>query len=124
MAYPSHKPTSRNFTAGDYSFKTFKSQSGKEVRILYGDKRTGMTLDLSYENIADTAADDFVAHYDEVKGGFVTFTLPSEFRTGWSGTASAIDVPTGNNWRYESPPSITAVRPGISSVTVKLLGVL
>ena len=124
MAYPSLKPTSRNFSAGDYSYKTFKSQSGKEVRILYGDKRTGMTLDLSYENITDSAADDFVAHYDEVKGGFGTFTLPSEFRTGWSGTASAIDVPTGNNWRYESPPSITAVRPGISSVTVKLVGVL
>lgn len=124
MAYPSHKPTSRNFTAGDYSFKTFKSQSGKEVRILYGDKRTGMTLDLSYENIADTAADDFITHYDEVKGGFSTFTLPSEFRTGWSGTADAIDLPTGNSWRYESPPSITSVRPGISSVTVKLVGVL
>lgn len=124
MAYPSLKPTSRNFSAGDYSYKTFKSQSGKEVRILYGDKRTGMTLDLSYENITDSAADDFVAHYDEVKGGFSTFTLPSEVRAGWSGTASAIDVPTGNNWRYESPPSITAVRPGISNVTVKLVGVL
>lgn len=124
MAYPSLKPTSRNFSAGDYSYKTFKSQSGKEVRILYGDKRTGMTLDLSYENVTDSAADDFVAHYDEVKGGFSTFTLPSEVRAGWSGTASAIDVPTGNNWRYESPPSITAVRPGISNVTVKLVGVL
>ena len=85
MAYPSLKPTSRNFSAGDYSYKTFKSQSGKEVRILYGDKRTGMTLDLSYENITDSAADDFVAHYDEVKGGFSTFTLPSEVRAGWNG---------------------------------------
>jgi len=124
MAYPTYKPTSRNFSAGNYSYKTFKSQSGKETRILYGDKRTGMTLDLSYENIADTVADDFITHYDEVKGGFSTFTLPNEVRTGWSGTAGAIDVPTGNNWRYESPPSITSVRPGISSVTVKLVGVL
>jgi len=124
MAFPTHEPASRNFSAGDYQYKVFKSQSGKETRIMYGDKRTGMTLELGYENIADTAADDFVAHYDEVKGGFTAFTLPSEVRTGWTGTAGAIDVPTGNNWRYDSPPTITAVRPGISNVTVKLVGVL
>lgn len=124
MAFPSHKPSGRSFDAGDYSYKTFKAQSGKEVRILYGDKRTGMKLQLQYANITDTAADDFVAHYDEVKGGFNVFTLPSEFRAGWSGDATAIDAATGNNWRYESPPQISSVRPGTSSVTVNLIGVL
>ena len=124
MAYPTHQPTSRSFSAGDYPYKTYKSQSGKEVRILYGDKRTGMTLELEYSNITDSAADDFVAHYDEVKGGFTSFALPSQARTGWSGTASAIDVPSGNQWRYASAPQIQQVRPGISSVTVSLVGVL
>jgi len=124
MAFPSLPPTSRAFAAGDYPYKKFQAQNGKEVRILYGDKRTGMTLDLSYDNIADTAADDFIAHYDETKGGFSSFTLPTTFRAGWSGDATAIDASTGNQWRYESPPQITSVRPGISSVTVKLVGVL
>lgn len=124
MAFPSYAPTSRSFGAGDYSYKTFQSQSGKEIRILYGDKRTGMTLDLGYDNIPDTQADDFVTHYDEVKGGFTAFTLPAVFRTGWSGDAAAIDAATGNQWRYSEPPTITSVRPGISSVTVKLVGVL
>jgi hypothetical protein len=124
MPYPTLAPTARSFDAGDYPYKTFQSQNGKEVRILYGDKRTGMTLDLSYDNIADSSADDFIAHYDEVKGGFTSFTLPSEFRTGWAGDTAAIDAATGNRWRYEQPPQITSVRPGISSVTVKLVGVL
>jgi len=124
MAFPSHEPTGRTFDAGDYTYKTFTSQSGKEVRILYGDKRTGMTLRLEYTNIADTAADDFITHYDEVKGGFNTFTLPSQFRVGWEGSVAAIDAATGNNWRYASPPSVASVRPGISSVTVELIGVL
>ena len=124
MAYPSYTPTSRSFNAGDYSYKTFKAQSGVEVRILYGDKRTGMTLDLGYDNIPDTQADDFIAHYDETKGGFTAFTLPAAFRTGWTGAPSAIDAATGNKWRYDGPPAITSVRPGISSVTVKLVGVL
>jgi hypothetical protein len=124
MAYPSLQPTSRQFDAGDYPYKSFRSQSGKEVRILYGDKRTGMTLDLGYDNIADTSADDFITHYDEVKGGFTAFKLPAAFRTGWSGDAAAIDAATGNQWRYDAPPTITSVRPGISSVRVKLVGVL
>jgi hypothetical protein len=124
MAYPAFAPTSRSFAAGDYQYKTYKAQNGKEVRILYGDKRTGMTLDLGYDNIADTAADDFIAHYDETKGGFASFTLPDAFRTGWTGDAAAIDAATGNQWRYDGPPAITSVRPGISSVTVKLVGVL
>ena len=124
MAYPAFAPTSRSFAAGDYQYKAYKAQNGKEVRILYGDKRTGMTLDLGYYNIADTAADDFIAHYDETKGGFASFTLPDAFRTGWTGDAAAIDAATGNQWRYDGPPAITSVRPGISSVTVKLVGVL
>ena len=70
-----------------------------------------MKLQLQYANIADTAADDFVTHYDEVKGGFDV--LRCLLRSGsWSGDAAAIDAATGNNWRYESPPQIASVRPG------------
>ena len=54
MAFPTHRPSGRSFDAGDYRYKTFSSQSGKEYRILYGDKRTGMKLQLQYANIADT----------------------------------------------------------------------
>lgn len=124
MAYPTLAPTTRNFDAGQYPFKTFSSLSGKEVRILYGSKRTGMTLDLAYDNITDATADDFVAHYDETKGGFTAFDLPAAAKTGWAGATSAIDAASGNQWRYAEPPRITSVRPGISSVTVKLVGVL
>jgi hypothetical protein len=124
MTFPALNPTGRTFNAGDYVYKKFSSQSGKEIRILYGDKRTGMELELEYENILDTQADDFIAHYDEVKGGFNSFSLPSAFRSGWAGNSAAIDAATGNQWRYGSPPGIRSVRPGISSVTVKLVGVL
>ena len=125
MPFPTLRPSSREFSAGDYPVKTFQSQSGVEVRILYGSKRTGMTIGLGYDNIADDLADDFVAHYDEVKGQFGTFTLPDELRTGWSGAQSALDASgTGVRWRYAEAPTVANVRPGISSVQVKLLGVL
>lgn len=125
MPFPTLKPTSRDFNAGDYPVKTFKAQNGAEARILYGSKRTGMSIGLGYDNIADTSADDFVAHFDEVKGTFDTFTLPDEVLAGWQGASSALDATaTGNRWRYAEAPSVTSVRPGRSSVQVSLIGVL
>lgn len=124
MAFPSLVPTSRNFNPGDYPIKQFRSQSGAEVRILYGDARTGMTLELSYDNISDANADLFLAHYNDVKGTYNTFAIPDEVKTGWSGSSSSIDAAGVNAWRYAEPPAVTAVRPGRSSVRVQLIGVL
>jgi len=124
MAFPSLIPSTRNYASGDYPVKTFRSQSGSESRILYGNRRTGMTLELQYDNITDANAELFLNHYDETKGTYTTFTLPTVALTGWSGNADAIDAATGNAWRYDGPPQITNVRPGISSVQVRLIGVL
>ena len=64
------------FAGSYYPIKTFKSQSGQEVRILYGSERTETKLSLSYTNIGDASAELFLDHYDEVKGTFNTFTMP------------------------------------------------
>ncbi len=90
MAFPDLAPTSRSFESGDYPVKTFKAQNGAEHRILYGSNRTNMKLSLSYANVADTQADDFIAHYDEVKGTFSTFDLPDGSLSGWSGNTGAL----------------------------------
>lgn len=124
MAYPTLKPTSRTFAQGDYPIKTVQSQSGVETRILYGNRRTGMSLELTYDNITDTQAELFTTHYDETKGTYLTFTLPSQAKAGWTAAATTIDVVSGAAWRYEGPPTITAIQSGISSVQVKLKGVL
>lgn len=125
MAFPNLVPTSRSFESGDYPVKTFKAQNGSEVRILYGDKRTNMKLSLSYANITDAEAEQFLDHYDEVQGTFKTFTLSELAREGWTGNKDALGAQThGNDYRYEKPPQQVSVRPGISTVTVNLIGVL
>ena len=124
MAFPTLKPTSRSFDPGNWPIKTFQSQSGAEVRILYGSARTNMELELTYDNIADAQADQFLTHYSETIGTLRTFQLPSATRAGWSGTAQSLDVPHSHAWRYSESPKVTAVRPGFSSVRVKLVGVL
>jgi hypothetical protein len=124
MAYPTLIPSARNYSSGDYPVKTFTSQSGAESRILYGSRRTGMTLELQYDNVTDANAELFLDHYDETKGSYTTFTLPTAAFTGWSGNKDAIDAATGNAWRYDGPPQVSNVRPGVSSVQIKLIGVL
>jgi len=123
MAFPSLTPTGRQFTPGDFPSKRFNSQSGAEVRILYGSRRTNAVLSLSYANVTDANAESFLDDYSDQLGTFRTFTLPSAVFEGWSGTTSKLDAPSGTKWRYDAEPQVQAVRPGISSVTVSLRAV-
>ena len=135
MAFPSSKPTARSFDPGDYPIKTYKSQDGSEVRILYGSFRTNMRLSLTYENLPDAEAEEFIAHYDSMKGTFNTFDLSTNSLIGWAGNGPNDSIATddddwlkatyaGNKYRYERPPELVQVRNGISTVTISLIGVL
>ena len=90
MDFPALVPSSRSYTSGDYAVRTFRSQSGAESRILYGDTRFGATLELQYQNLTDKNAQTFVGHYENVKGTFGTFELPLRLIEGWSGNAQLI----------------------------------
>ena len=94
MPFPTLAPTSRTFEAGDYPIKKFTSQNGVETRIIYGSRRTGQKMSLTYQNIFDHQAEEFIDHYDEVFGTLNPFSIASEgtadgAKTGWN----AFDVP-------------------------------
>ena len=125
-AFPSIVPTSRSFEAGDWPIKRFVSQSGFEVRILYGDRRTGHTLSLGYENIDDATVEQFFQHYYEQKGTYQSFafgTVASTIGQGWEGSSGFFEAGAAVQWRYAGPPTVQQVRPGISSVTVNFVAV-
>lgn len=124
MAFPTLTPTSREFAPGAWPIKSYNSQSGAEVRILYGSQRTNAKLSLSYENITDANAQLFVDDYASNIGTLRTFALPSAVRNGWSGSSATLDAPAGTAWRYESEPQLRSVRPGRSSITVNLVAVI
>jgi len=125
-------PSARSFESGDYPVKTYKAQNGAEHRILYGSNRTNMKLSLTYANILDIDAEQFLTHYDTVQGTFQTFGLgpiddstPNPTRGGWEGDIASLGAQTANNkYRYEGPPQVTQVAIGRSTVTVNLIGVL
>jgi len=125
MAFPSLSPTARAFEPGDWPVRTYEALSGAEVRIRYGNKRTGAKLSLSYDNITDTQAQEFLTHYIDTQGTFIAFNVPAAIRTGWTGASNAFDPgSTGALYRYAQAPQVTAVRPGVSTVQVELVGVV
>lgn len=128
MPYPAQRPSSRSYDAGNYPVRTYNAQNGTEVRLLYGSKRTNVKLQLSYVNVADTVAAAFMGHFDETKGTYKTFKFEPDARValfaGWQGSAGALEPPQGVDWRYEQAPQIVAVRPGVSTVNVSLIGVI
>ena len=124
MAFPTIAPTGRQYDAGDWPVRNFTAQDGAEVRILYGNRRVGHTLSLEYQNITDKNAELFFTHYKSVKGTYKTFTLPvNQIGSGWEGSNTFFRADTGAQWRYSSPPQVTSVYPGVSSVSIKLVAV-
>jgi hypothetical protein len=127
MAFPTLRPTSREYSPGDWPTKRFNSQSGAEIRFLYGNQRTNAKLSLTYENIEDANALAFLDDYDAQYGTLRTFRLPVEVRAGWAysgeGVRSGMAAPANGGWRYESEPQVRNVKPGRSSVTVNLVAV-
>ena len=120
MAFPTLAPTARSYSPGDWPVKRFESQSGAEIRILYGSQRVGATLELTYDNIADSEAQQFLTDYDSTLGTLRTFTVPAGALTG---TSVGMTPPPQTKWRYADTPSVSSVRPGISSVRVSLVAV-
>ena len=95
MPYPAQRPTARSYDHGNYPVRTYTAQNGAEVRLLYGSKRFNLKLSLSYNNVDDTVAAEFLGHFDETMGTYKTFEFSPDARValfaGWQGTAGALD---------------------------------
>jgi len=132
--FPELVPTTRSMSPGDFAGKVFRSQSGIEARVQYGNKAFDKTLDLEYSNITETDAAAIHDHYLACNGTLYYFSLSTKARSGnetfhvndSSGSTSNrfSAAPFGLRYRYAEPPQFSSVKPGRMSVTVKLIGVL
>lgn len=134
--FPKFIPTSRSFQMGDYPFKAYRAMSGVVVRRAFGNRQTGYLLTLEYKNIGDTSneqtkanagnANDILVHYNSAEGSMDFFALPDQVFGGMrANLKNKIQAPNNQIvWRYAEPPTVVSVKPGLSTVTVKLLGEL
>ena len=105
MSFPNILPTRRSVSLGDYPVKAFRSISGAEVRIRYGNVRSEATLELFYEKLSAEEADQFVNHYENVVGTFKTYGVGSPLTVGWISGNKVKH--SGAAWRYDGPPRFT-----------------
>lgn len=127
MDFPNYTPNERNFTPGDWPIARYNSQNGTEIRILRGSNRYGAKLSLSFTNITDSIAAEFLAHYRSVIGTYQPwyFTASPRVFSGWDTATTEFEAsPWGLAWRYDRPPEVTQVKKGRSSVRIELTAIL
>lgn len=148
--FPNIVPSARKFSMGDYPSVTYRSLSGTIFKRSFGNKQTGYTLDLEFKNIGDESnlKNDsgtlllIMRHYNAVDGTLQFFALPRRVFSGFFKLDTRRDsaqevnrkdglikeiIPRDDGdikWRYASPPQVTSVRHGISTVSVSLVGEL
>jgi len=136
--FPNIKPASRSYTPGSYPQTEFVAQNGAKSVIRYGNKQVDAKLTLNFNNITDEQAFEILENYREVNSvyDFVTFNSESGLagigRTGHTmpdgslgNLAAYVDaVPLGLRYRYDGPPTVTSVLPGISNVQCKFVACL
>jgi len=83
--FPDLVPTARSMSPGDFASKVFRSQSGVEARVQYGNKAFNKTLDLEYSNITDALAALIHDHYLACNGTLYYFLLLEQPKAGAPG---------------------------------------
>ena len=127
-------PTSRSFRAGKWPITTATSQSGVRSKRLWGSLASGGTLSLTYANIPDTTAEDFIDSWQQTKGGldYLETTSGNGIQStdlmfdGMSADMKAeiLSATAGTQWTYAAAPVVESVTPGISTVKIELIAEL
>lgn len=121
--FPALTPTARSFQLGQYPVKTYRAMSGATLRRSFGNRPSGHTLDLQFDNVPEATVNTIIDHYNTQGGGTLGFTLPATVFAGYSSELRGrAQTPTGIEWLYAEPPSVSSVLRDRSSVTVKLIG--
>jgi hypothetical protein len=121
--FPSIKPTARSFQLGQYPVKSYRGLSGAVVRRSFGNRAFGYTLDLEFANIPEATVNTIIDHYNIQQGGTLGFAIHAAVFAGYTVTLqNQVRNPSGIEWLYAEPPSISSIIKDISTVTIKLIG--
>lgn len=124
--FPGLIPTSRSYTPGRVPETVFTAQNGSTTFVQFGGAFVNAELDMEFRNIRDVDAAAILAHYASViADDWVTFSASH----GLGGMTEALlaqvqDGRTLLRYRYDGPPKVTSVYPGVSTVQCSFIGYL
>jgi hypothetical protein len=133
--FPNLTPSQRVYLPGTFPANEFQGLNGAVTTIQYGSKPVDSQLQMTFQNITDDEAYLIYDNYIKANGGkdvdtgerdFVSLSSPALAGIYSSDLQRVIGEqnPSKLRYRYVSPPQITSVFPGISTVTVELRGYL
>jgi hypothetical protein len=122
--FPAYAPTKRQFNPGTYPQRSYRSLSGVVAKRTFGDRPTGATLSLDFENIADDKVVAILNHYRSQTAVNQRFKVTATTMAGLNSNLTALADGSADNlrWEYNQPPAVESIRPGVSRVRVQLLG--
>jgi len=124
--FPALTPTGRKYTPGRLPETRFQSQNGAITFVQFGGYFVNAKLELTFENVRDEDAQAILVHYrSTVADDYVTF----DKNHGLGGMTDNLitQVDTGKDtlrYRYDGPPEVVSVFPGVSSVSCSFIGYL
>ena len=120
-------PTSRSYRPGKLPETRFQGLNGAVSFVQYGNSFVDAELTLNFANIDDEKVLVILQHYSSViDDDWVTFS-PSNGLQGMGADLVTNGIETGTKilkWRYQEPPQVQSIYPGISSVQLQFVGVL
>jgi len=128
--FPNIKPSSRSYIPGVYPQTEFESQNGAKVVMRYGNKQVNAKLNLGFTNITDTQANEILDLYEEVNSDYdyilfaATNALAGIDNNNLLKKQAEADDSFKLRYRFDGPPTVTSVRPGISNVQCKFVACL
>lgn len=128
VTFPNLKPSSRSYEPGSYPQTEFQAQNGAKTIVRYGNRRVDSKLRLSFENIPDADAARILDNYEAVNADWDYVRFTNENGAAGAGTSLAAYLKesggSGLKWRYDKPPQVKSVYPGLSTVSCTFVGVL
>lgn len=130
-------PTSRSYKPGKYPKSVFQATNGATTVVQYGSQCYNSELTLTYANIRDERAQQLMRLYDDVNKDWNYLIIdnnpPALEDNTIGGLAGIMDGDLRNRvgevnrtlkYRFKEPPRLTSVMPGVSTVTMTLVGYL
>ena len=119
--FPALTPVSRRYSAGTYPMTIESGFGGGGIRFIHSTVKSGVELELGYENLTQSEVKLIRDHYRFREGGYQSFLLPNAV---WAGHSTATNIAaTGTRWKYASVPEETQKSGGYVDISVSLISV-
>ena len=122
--FPAIHPSSRRYKPGRLPETIFEAQNGATTFVQFGNQFVNAEMSMTFKNIDDDEAAQILTHYRSVKlNDYVVFDADRGLGGLGDDLHAAFDKGDKElRWRYNGPPQVTSVIPGISTVSCGFTG--